>query len=65
VAAARLWACASWSGSCTPLPSHHGQGTVCGSPPLPEMTVPVPRQGEHGVGAGACVSVVSVTGRRA
>ena len=27
-----------------PLPSHHGHVTVCGVPPRPEITLPVPRQ---------------------
>jgi hypothetical protein len=35
-----------------PVPSHHGQATVDGDPPRFEMTCPVPRQAEHGVGSG-------------
>ena len=38
-------ACASWPGMNRPVPSHHGQSTGSdGSPPLPEITWPVPRQ---------------------
>ena len=38
-------ACASRSRWKRPSPPHHGHVTGCGSPPLPEISVPVPRHG--------------------
>ncbi len=34
------------------MPSHHGQVIVCAVPPRFEMTLPVARQGGHGISAG-------------
>jgi hypothetical protein len=36
-----------------PVPSHQGQSIVDGLPPRFEITLPVARQGEQGIGSGA------------
>ena len=61
-ALARRADCASWPGSCTPPPSHHGHVTVDGSPPRFETSWPVPRQGAQGLGSVSDRSSVAAIG---
>jgi hypothetical protein len=48
----------------TPPPSHHGQSIVDGEPPRFEITLPVPRHGEQGLGSAGVSMGVSVATAR-
>ena len=50
--------CASRPAWKSPVPPHHGHVTSCGSPPRPEVNLPVPR---HGVQVARASSEVALT----